>query len=98
MKSVLHRLAKVLRPWSHDSMLYEVTARCNLRCLHCYNVWKDDVGYASEELDTGHAFKLIDKAIRDSRCRQFTFTGGEPCLRQDLEKLVSFAAARCRHV
>lgn len=98
MTSVLGRLGKMLRPWSHDSMLYEVTARCNLRCLHCYNVWKDDVGYTSDELDTGRALELIDKAIRDSRCRQFTFTGGEPCLRQDLEQLVGRTAARCRHV
>ena len=46
------------------------------------------------------ALALIDKAIRDSRCRQFTFTGGEPTLRDDLEQLVALAAgwqrpARC---
>ena len=45
-------LKRIFPPWSHESMLYEVTPRCNLRCLHCYNVWKDDVGYREDELDT----------------------------------------------
>ena len=91
-------LRRIFLPWSHDSMLYEVTPRCNLRCVHCYNVWKDGVGYPVEELPTDRALALIEKAIRDSRCRQFTITGGEPTLRDDLEELVACAAARCAHV
>jgi pyrroloquinoline quinone biosynthesis protein E len=94
----LDLLRRILLPWSHESLLYEVTPRCNLRCLHCYNVWKDDVDYSEDELPTGRALELIDKAIRDSGCRQFTFTGGEPTLRDDLETLVSAAAARTQHV
>lgn len=91
-------LRRIFLPWSHESLLYEVTARCNLRCLHCYNVWKDDVGYPEQELPTDHALQLIDTAIEQSRCRQFTFTGGEPVLRDDLEQLVARAASRCDHV
>ncbi len=91
-------LRRIFLPWSHDSLLYEVTTRCNLRCLHCYNVWKDDVSYPDGELDTPAALRLIDKAIAESRCRQFNFTGGEPVLRDDLEILVARAAAKCRHV
>jgi len=91
-------LRRIFLPWSHESLLYEATARCNLRCLHCYNVWKDDVGYAEEELPTERALALIGRAIDQSRCRQFTFTGGEPALRGDLEELVSHAAARCENV
>ncbi|MHC4647286.1 MAG: radical SAM protein [Planctomycetota bacterium] len=91
-------LRRIFLPWSHDSLLYEVTARCNLRCMHCYNVWKDDVGYPADELDTDKALQLIRKAIRQSRCRQFTFTGGEPVLRSDLEQLVARAASMCSDV
>jgi pyrroloquinoline quinone biosynthesis protein E len=91
-------LRRIFLPWSHDSLLYEVTARCNLRCIHCYNVWKDDLGYSEEELDTDGALKLISKGIRESRCRQFTFTGGEPALRNDLERLVAQAASMCEDV
>jgi len=93
--NVLHR---IFLPWSHDSLLYEVTPRCNLKCVHCYNVWKDGVGYAQEELSAQQALELIKKAVKESKCRQFTFTGGEPTLRDDLEQLVSCAASTCEHV
>jgi pyrroloquinoline quinone biosynthesis protein E len=79
-------------------MLYEVTPRCNLRCVHCYNVWKDDVDYSQEELSTDDAVGLVRKAIHDSKCRQFTFTGGEPLLRDDLEELVGVAKSLCEYV
>lgn len=91
-------LQRFFLPWSHESLLYEVTARCNLKCLHCYNVWKDGVGYSEKELSTERSVALINKAARESRCIQFTFTGGEPTLRDDLEELVSCAAASCKHV
>ncbi|MCU0858818.1 MAG: radical SAM protein [Pontiellaceae bacterium] len=89
---------EIFKPWSHDTLIYEVTARCNLRCSHCYNVWKDPEGYSEEELSTDDACKLIRKAIRESRCRSFTFTGGEPLLRDDLETLVAVAARDCKSI
>ena len=98
MKMAFEALRRVFRPWSHQSVLYEVTTRCNLRCAHCYNVWKDDVGYGEDELPTAKALQLIDKAIRDSKCRQFTFTGGEPLVRDDLERLVRQAKKRCDYI
>ena len=87
-----------LRPFRLSSVLYEVTARCNLACPHCYNVWKNDTGYPVAELDTEGAKRLITKALRESRCDQLTMTGGEPCLREDLESLVAHAKAKVRHV
>ncbi len=27
-------------PWRRRVLLHEVTPRCDLDCLHCYNVWK----------------------------------------------------------
>ena len=86
-------LRQCLSPWSHESLIYEVTSRCNLRCPHCYNVWKDGVDYAREELPTDRACRLIRKAVRESRCRYFTLTGGEPLIREDLETLASTAKA-----
>ncbi len=96
--AALDLLRRIFLPWSHESMLFEATARCNLRCLQCYNVWKDEVDYSDEELPTGRALALIDKAIRESRCKQFTITGGEPTLRDDLEVLVRQAAQKCENV
>lgn len=80
----------------YRSFLYEVTPRCNLRCAHCYNVWKDDVGYdGAAQADTATALRMIRKAIRESGADHFTFTGGEPTLREDLETLVAEAARFC---
>ncbi|HBC85353.1 MAG TPA: hypothetical protein DCZ94_00195 [Lentisphaeria bacterium] len=91
-------LRKILNITSYNSILYEVTPRCNLKCLHCYNAWKDDVGYPEKELSTQAAKKLILKSIRESGCRNFTFTGGEPLMRDDLEELVSTVRSKCRSV
>lgn len=86
--------------WRQDVVIYETTARCNLRCAHCYNIWKSPAvpGGAPGELPTRRACRLIDRACRDSRCINFTFTGGEPCLRDDLEVLVKRARRHCPHV
>lgn len=80
------------------SLLYEVTARCNLDCVHCYNVWKGGISYSKEELPTRTARDVIRKAVRETNCQQFTFTGGEPTLRADLEDLVGLAASLCGRV
>ncbi len=85
-------------PWSQESLLYEVTTRCNLKCMHCYNVWKNKAPYSHKELSTDKTCQLIDIAIKQSRCQQFTFTGGEPLLRDDLEILAGRAAEKCRHL
>ena len=81
-----------------DSVLFEVTSRCNLSCAHCYNVWKVEGAKAPGELNTKDAIRLIAKAVKETRCTQLTLTGGEPCLREDLEELVAFAKTRVRHV
>lgn len=74
-----------------DSIIFEVTQPCNNDCVFCYNVWKCRDDYPRGELSTEDTKKLIAKTIRDTKCRQFTFTGGEPLLRKDLPDLVSFA-------
>jgi len=74
-----------------DSIIFEVTQRCNNNCLFCYNVWKNEhINYPQGELPTEQTKQLIRKIIRESQCRHFTFTGGEPLLRADLLELISF--------
>lgn len=73
-----------------DSIIFEVTQPCNNDCLFCYNVWKCRDDYPKGELNTEDTKKLIAKTIKDTKCKQFTFTGGEPFLRKDLAELVSF--------
>lgn len=92
--SLSKKLIKFFCPGKLDSILFEVTSRCNIRCPHCYNVWKCS-DYPQKELNTADAIKLIDRIMEQTRCKHFTFTGGEPLLRTDLEELVEHVSKKC---
>src|SRR5262245_20747704 len=68
---------------------FEVTLRCNARCSFC-DYWKTHPSARAEEL-TSYA-----NAARYFNPMLFTFTGGEPLLRDDLEDLVSAVAGSVR--
>ncbi len=68
---------------------FEVTLRCNARCGFC-DYWKTDPSARKQEL-TSYA-----DAARFFNPMLFTFTGGEPLLRRDLETLVSTVASAVR--
>ena len=61
---------------------FEVTLRCNARCGFC-DYWKTDASARSDELSS------YADAARFFNPMLFTFTGGEPLLRRDLEDLVA---------
>jgi MoaA/NifB/PqqE/SkfB family radical SAM enzyme len=68
---------------------FEVTLRCNARCGFC-DYWKTDPSARAQELDSyADAARFFDPML-------FTFTGGEPLLRRDLETLVSAVAHAVR--
>jgi radical SAM protein with 4Fe4S-binding SPASM domain len=77
-----------------DAVIFEATQACNHDCLHCYNVWKCGRAYPAGQLDTPDTLKLVDRIIQQTRCRIFSFTGGEPLLRPDLLPLIERAASR----
>ena len=68
---------------------FEVTLRCNARCGFC-DYWKTDPGAKAQELsDYADAARYFNPML-------FTFTGGEPLLRRDLEALVASVARAVR--
>ncbi|HJN17944.1 MAG TPA: radical SAM protein [Armatimonadota bacterium] len=71
-----------------DSIIFEAIQACNHNCLHCYNVWKSPQPYPDGQFDTDDTLKLIDRIIRQTRCKVFSFTGGEPLLRPDILQLI----------
>jgi radical SAM protein with 4Fe4S-binding SPASM domain len=73
-----------------DSLIFEITQRCNNDCIYCYNVWKNSLRYPSGEIATENIKTLLAKAIKESGCRQITISGGEPLLRDDLPDIISF--------
>ena len=68
---------------------FEVTMRCNARCTFC-DYWKTHPSARAGELrDYSDAARFFNPML-------FTFTGGEPLLRSDLEDLVSAVAGAVR--
>lgn len=83
-----------------QTLIFEVTQRCNHACLHCYNVWCSADGangyppYPRGELDTQRTLALLTKALDECECHHVTLTGGEPLLREDLSQIVDLLTER----
>ena len=70
---------------------WNVTARCNLACAHCYI---DSDGRGSPgDLDTAEGMTLIDQIAAVGR-PILVLSGGEPLLRPDIFDLAGYAAGR----
>jgi len=72
----------------------EVTARCNLRCAHCYiNAPVNDSQARTRELSTQEFYSIFDQ-ITDEGCLWLLLTGGEPFVRQDFLNIYTYAKKR----
>jgi len=62
------------------TFVLELTQRCNNNCQYCYNVWKADPDYPSQEMSAENWKTVIDKISAESKLRQIALSGGEPTL------------------
>lgn len=68
----------------------ELTARCNLKCRHCFlNVPMDDLNAKRKELTLAE-LKEISKQIISNGALWCLITGGEPLLRKDFAEIYIF--------
>jgi radical SAM protein with 4Fe4S-binding SPASM domain len=65
--------------------VWEVTAACNLKCIHCHAV--SSVA-GPNELTTDEGKRLIDEIASVSEFRTLIYTGGEPLVRPDIFTLL----------
>ncbi|MBX2797157.1 MAG: radical SAM protein [Myxococcales bacterium] len=77
---------------------FELSAACDHRCAHCYNVWGAEPGDAQQysvqdQLRTGALKRLMTKGITQSGCTHVTITGGEPLLAVGALDLIAHAAS-----
>lgn len=70
----------------------ETTARCNLRCVHCF-VAEDHTRPAARELSLARQLRLVDE-LADAGCMFLTLTGGEVSLKKGWLRLVEAARRR----
>jgi radical SAM protein with 4Fe4S-binding SPASM domain len=69
----------------------EVTARCNLRCVHCYiNLPVGDRDALRRELSLQEFRRVLDQIV-DEGCLWVLFTGGEPFIRPDFLDIYTYA-------
>ncbi|MFT4044794.1 MAG: GTP 3',8-cyclase MoaA [Gordonia sp. (in: high G+C Gram-positive bacteria)] len=69
-----------------------VTDRCNLRCTYCMPADGLDWLPSDDLLTTAEFIRVLTIAVRDLGVRRIRFTGGEPLLRRDLEKIIGALA------
>jgi 12,18-didecarboxysiroheme deacetylase len=83
-----------LLQFSHDKrpiLVWNMTRRCNLRCIHCYSN-SADKPYPGE-LTTKEAETLLDD-LAAFGSPVILFSGGEPLLREDLPHLARYATQK----
>ncbi len=72
---------------------WNLTARCNLRCAHCYlDAGGREGGHG--ELDTERCLGVIDELASLNPAMLLILTGGEPLLRSDLDEIAAQATSR----
>ena len=69
-------------------VVWNMTRRCNLKCVHCYAKAVDPEG--RDEISTEQGKEII-KDLADYGAPVMLFSGGEPLVRKDLPELAKFA-------
>lgn len=70
--------------------VWNVTSRCNLKCIHCY---ADAGGKREGELTTEEAKAFIDD-LASMKVPVLLFSGGEPLMREDVFELAEYASSK----
>jgi len=84
LPSHLLQFAAIKRP----IVVWNMTRRCNLHCIHCYSQSQDKL--YPDELTTAEGKSMIDDLASFS-CPVILFSGGEPLMRSDLPELAQYA-------
>jgi len=88
------KLPSHLLQFSEDKrpvVVWNVTRRCNLKCVHCYAHAKD-ISF-DDELTTEQGKELIDD-LAAYGSPVMLFSGGEPLVRKDLPQLAAYAVEK----
>ncbi|CAN2049860.1 Fe-coproporphyrin III synthase [Candidatus Magnetomoraceae bacterium gMMP-1] len=72
-------------------VVWNITRRCNLKCVHCYAHAKDRS--FKNELSTQEGKNLLDN-LADFGVPVILFSGGEPLVRSDLPELAAYAISK----
>ncbi|MDR3176809.1 MAG: 12,18-didecarboxysiroheme deacetylase [Desulfovibrio sp.] len=88
------KLPSHLLQFSEDKkpvVVWNMTRRCNLRCVHCYAGALDTRG--TDAVSTAQGKEIIDD-LAVYGAPVMLFSGGEPLVREDLVELAAYATSR----
>jgi 12,18-didecarboxysiroheme deacetylase len=88
------KLPSHLLQFSEDKkpvVVWNMTRRCNLKCVHCYAQAVDEHG--TDEISTAQAKTMIDD-LAAYGAPVMLFSGGEPLVRKDLVELAKHATSK----
>lgn len=75
-------------------VVWNITRRCNLKCIHCYAQAQDQHDqFFPGELSTEDGRRLIDD-LAGFGVPVILFSGGEPMIRKDLPELAGYAVSK----
>src|SRR6266700_8444584 len=69
---------------------WELTCRCNLKCVMCYTDCFNTSERIPQELSTTEILRILQE-IHEAGCLELTFTGGEPLSRPDFMEIYESA-------
>jgi AdoMet-dependent heme synthase len=81
----------MIKPDTPRLVFWELTKRCNLKCIHCRANADDDI--FKDELDTGKIKHIIDE-IASFANPILVLTGGEPLFRKDIFTIAEYARSK----
>ena len=70
---------------------YELTHRCNLKCVHCYLGDQESIReHRKQESSTQEVKRMLDE-LAEAGVFSLCFTGGDPMVRKDFAELYTYA-------
>jgi radical SAM protein with 4Fe4S-binding SPASM domain len=72
---------------------WDITSKCNLSCIHCYNSRAYEDPFSEKlgpDLSTKEVFSILDK-LADGEVDAIQFLGGEPFVRHDFIDILRYA-------
>ena len=77
---------------STNSIRWDITDKCNLKCIHCYNP-----PTVLPELRYGKIVEVL-KILMSTGLQEVNLAGREPTLHPDLKKIIKWCRSQCLQV
>lgn len=81
---------RVVMVYLLDKVVWEITAKCNMNCIHCGSDCNCDI--KGEELTTSECIEILEDISDVGGCNVIVLSGGEPMLREDIGVITSVAS------